>query len=301
MGFNKYFFLITILAVVSCQDKNSIDSISKYDKNTKQLPAVIYGDDNRLDLYAAPTMWQERALSTVALLRNSSLSDMGNGFYSLNGENYGSSYNLCEEEPFREQTKAAFCSGFLVAPDKIATAGHCIRTSSDCKKTKFVFGFAIAQKGLEPTQFASSEVYSCKEIIKSTEESTGADFSVVSLDRTVSNHPPLPLQNFVSNSGNPLLVIGHPAGIPVKISGGALVRSVNPKFYVANLDTYGGNSGSAVFNESTGEVVGILVRGETDFVYKNNCRVSNHCPDTGCRGEDVTRIDQVLPFLSNML
>lgn len=35
---------------------------------------------------------------------------------------------------------------------------------------------------------------------------------------------------------------------------------------------------------------GILVRGDTDFVRtENGCRVSNVCPTTGCRGEDITR------------
>ena len=53
-----------------------------------------------------------------------------------------------------------------------------------------------------------------------------------------------------------------------KVAGGAKVRSNNNGVYfVANLDTYGGNSGSAVFNLQTREVEGILVRGENDYVY----------------------------------
>ncbi|WP_420540401.1 S46 family peptidase (plasmid) [Paenibacillus polymyxa] len=44
---------------------------------------------------------------------------------------------------------------------------------------------------------------------------------------------------------------------------GAAVRDNPPNaFFVANLDTYGGNSGSPVFNSDTHEVEGILVRGE---------------------------------------
>jgi hypothetical protein len=66
-----------------------------------------------------------------------------------------------------------------------------------------------------------------------------------------------------------------------------------PGFFVANLDTYGGNSGSAVFNAATGLVEGILVRGEQDYVQKGDCRVSNVCPADGCRGEDVTKIAAV--------
>jgi hypothetical protein len=68
------------------------------------------------------------------------------------------------------------------------------------------------------------------------------------------------------------------------------VRDNTPvPFFAANLDTYGGNSGSPVFNATSGTVEGILVRGENDFVSNGSCYVSLVCPTTGCRGEDVTR------------
>ena len=37
-------------------------------------------------------------------------------------------------------------------------------------------------------------------------------------------------------------------------------------WFMANLDSFEGNSGSAVFNELTGEVEGILVRGKPDSI-----------------------------------
>ncbi len=87
------------------------------------------------------------------------------------------------------------------------------------------------------------------------------------------------------------MVIGHPAGLPTKVSGGAKVRDAGPTgHFVANLDTYGGNSGSAVFNAKTGLIEGILVRGEIDYTWRGGCKVSNTCADDGCRGEDVTKI-----------
>lgn len=73
-------------------------------------------------------------------------------------------------------------------------------------------------------------------------------------------------------------------------AGGAQVRNnTNDSYFVANLDIYGGNSGSSVLNAATGRVEGILVRGEADFVHNGGCYVSAVCPTTGCRGEDVTR------------
>ena len=32
------------------------------------------------------------------------------------------------------------------------------------------------------------------------------------------------------------------------------------------------------------------MRGEVDYTWRGNCRVSNTCSDDGCRGEDVTKI-----------
>ena len=93
-----------------------------------------------------------------------------------------------------------------------------------------------------------------------------------------------------------MLVIGHPSGLPTKIANRAYVRSnSHAAFFQANLDTYGGNSGSAVFDALTGVVEGILVRGERDYIYDydRRCMISKKCPDDGCRGEDVSRITRV--------
>ena len=67
--------------------------------------------------------------------------------------------------------------------------------------------------------------------------------------------------------------------------------------FTANLDTYGGNSGSPVFNSETHEVEGILVRGDTDFVPLGKCMVSAVCPTNGCIGEDCTRVSEFLDHL----
>jgi hypothetical protein len=92
-------------------------------------------------------------------------------------------------------------------------------------------------------------------------------------------------------NGQAVHVIGHPVGLPAKYAPNATVRDNAPAaFFVANLDTYGGNSGSPVFNSDTHEVEGILVRGERDFqTTPQGCTISFLCPNTGCRGEDCTR------------
>ena len=102
--------------------------------------------------------------------------------------------------------------------------------------------------------------------------------------------------------GTELVVIGHPTGLPTKIAGGAWVRqNTNNVYFQSNLDTFGGNSGSAVFDAETGTVEGILVRGETDYVYDSSrgCRVPKQCSNEGCRGEDVTRITNIKELMED--
>jgi V8-like Glu-specific endopeptidase len=209
---------------------------------------------------------------------------------------YAKYFNLCSDEKFYDQQQATWCSGFLIAPDLIATAGHCINSQAECEKTSFVFGFKKPSEGETVTTFQQDAVFQCKELIARTLEMSGADFAIVRLDRP-TNRAPLSLSKKLPSSSDELVVIGHPSGLSTKISGGAFLRSESNGFFVANTDTYGGNSGSAVFNAATGEVEGILVRGERDFVWRSTCKVSKKCADDECRGEDITKIAEVIKNL----
>jgi hypothetical protein len=256
---------------------------------------VIYGSDTRIDLYQVDSAkLRSLADSTVALFQSGGVAING-GTANLSTQNYGEMMGLCKEEPFYEQGSGAFCSGSLVAPDVIMTAGHCVPSADACAGIKFVFGFAVKEKGVLPDAVPAGEVYGCRELLGREQVGDGADWALVRLDRKVSGHKPLKL-NLTGKieAKTEILVIGHPAGLPTKVAGGAHVRDASKDgFFVANLNTYGGNSGSAVFNSITGLVEGILVRGEQDYVSKGNCRVSNVCPVDGCRGEDVTKIANV--------
>jgi hypothetical protein len=207
---------------------------------------------------------------------------------------------LCNGERFRDQPVGAFCSGFLVAPDIIATAGHCVDTSN-VTNTCFVFGFRMRNAVTAETTINDSDVYSGASIVG--RQQNGADWALVRLDRRVTNHRVVRIRRTGKIGDTQALhVIGHPVGLPTKFADGAAVRDNTPNaFFVANLDTYGGNSGSPVFNRDTHEVEGVLVRGETDFVPQGTCNVSLVCPDTGCAGEDCTRTTEFAQLVPDVL
>lgn len=257
---------------------------------------VIYGDDNRLDYHDVEPYWQDKMRSTVALVEGFKLTENSNGDFEMRTSHFGNSYNLCTDQAFFDQQRGAFCSGSLIAPDIVMTAGHCIRTAGDCDKVRLVFDFLYEEYSVLSNTYTADQVYSCKNIIKSYVNSHGADWALIRLDRSVANRTPLEVRTEgIVEEGSELVVIGHPSGLPSKYADGGFVRdnSIN-SYFRTNLDTFGGNSGSAVFNKDTGIIEGILVRGARDYVNVGNCRKVNECDEDGCRGEDVTRVDQVL-------
>ena len=299
----RIFILCFLLITASCSKENLSDNNmmqENFEVDTEVSSHVVYGSDGRLDLYEVEDANLKRlADSTVALIKKADLTTQS-GITTIRSKNYGTQMGLCSSEKYYEQDIAAFCSGFLVAPDIIVTAGHCIKSQSDCVGTQFVFGFNVKTAGLFPQQVSEAEVYNCREIIKTTIESNGTDFAVIKLDRAVTNHRSLAVRQTGSvQVGDPLVVVGHPAGLRTKITLGGKVRTsaTETSYFVANVDTYGGNSGSVVFNANTGLVEGILVRGEQDFTPKNGCYISKVCAEDTCRGEDITQISAVKSFI----
>jgi len=261
---------------------------------------VIYGDDGRLEYFQVQRAdVREAADSTAALIRTSNLQPQSNGKTKVTASSFKDFFGVCSSEPFANEPAGAMCSAFLVGDDMVATAGHCVNDTS-CAQSSFVFTYRMSAQGLPPTEVDSSEVYNCKAVLE-REQTAQQDYALVKLDRPVTGHRILTLAQSAPQVGDSLFVVGHPSGIPTKVAGGANVRSVSQGFFTANLDTYGGNSGSAIFNDKTLEVVGILVRGESDFVYnrQKQCSVSNHCSNDGCRGEDGTLISYITDALKN--
>ena len=297
--------LLSPALILGCtKDEPATSNPARNENLGRADETVIYGDDNRHE-YFEEVDASVRALSesTVALVKTSQLGSPVGGRRSLEAESFGSAYDLCSTERYFEQSTAAFCSGFLVGPNLIATAGHCIKSALDCSETSFVFDYAYKAKDAPPMSADEGNIYRCKSVVHTEAASTGADFAIVELDRPVTDRVPVLLrQTGELKVGDELTVIGHPAGLPMKIAGGAKARNTSPaNYFVANLDTYGGNSGSAVFNTKTHEVEGVLVRGETDFVWSpKGCSTSYVCKNDDCRGEDVTKISEVNKVLNSL-
>ena len=268
-------------------------SVSAFAK-TPVADKVIYGQDDRLDVFESnDNLMKELSLSTAAQILNRNLVETTPGVFSVKAETLAES-GMCKSERFANQPAAGNCSGFLVAGDKLVTAGHCINSDFDCQNHYWVFDFANKEKEEKGFTFTKDQVYRCSKIIERKKESgTQADYAVLKLERVVTGRTPLKFRTEGKPADDAVFtVIGHPTGLPTKITAAADMRNnTNPVYFVTNADTYGGNSGSAVVDSRTGIVEGILVRGDTDYSRtEEGCLGSVYRPQTGGRGEDVTRI-----------
>lgn len=261
---------------------------------------VIFGADDRKDVYQLTDPDQEKwAAATCALVYNWRMSfDEATQEYSMYTDPYWVTddgvtyYEACDEEPFGNQETAAFCSGFLIAPNVVATAGHCITDSYDMMNTYFVFGFEMESQTREVTEFSASQVYQPVAVLTHALDyyADGLDYGVFLLDRPVEMTGVVPFTMRAEGKvadDQPVGTIGHPNGLPKKVvfSDNTRVKeNDHPNYFTANTDALGGNSGSPVIDAETGLVEGILVRGSAlivHYVIQGNCFVSNVVPDTG--------------------
>lgn len=255
---------------------------------------VVYGEDNRLDLYRVTnSLHKTLANSTAAMMAvNQFKRSSANTFEIAAPRSLGESQNLCSGVAFADQPAAATCSGFLVAPDLIVTAGHCYKSFSTpenvCKSFAWVFDFNLSTSSKNPAKNISLQnIYLCKEVVEAQLSGT-TDFAIIRLDRKVVERSPLKFRDGgkVRNSTE-LVVIGNPTGIPTKVSPkGKITKNTDTNKFSTTLDTFQGNSGSAVFDASTGTVEGILIQGKTDYhpSIKGNeksCQIVNKCDDNG--------------------
>lgn len=297
----------TLLMVMSF---NLQASLIPFDENNTDL---IYGEDDRYEVDQYPNAdFRDKASAVAMRVSNRRLSEdrLDSSLINFPHRKLKNAIpNLCASERFTDQLSVGDCSGFLVAPNLLVTAGHCMNSDAECSGHKWVFDY---KEGT--TQFKKRDVYSCKKIISQKYTYTDqevSDYAVIELDRVVSDRTPLTRRKFGRvGLHTKLVVIGHPLGLPMKISDGAKVSRMNElererkfhswrmraNYFTANLDSYGGNSGSPVFNQKTGKVEGILIQGADDFIYNQelgctqSLRLSNSHLNTY---EKVMRINKI--------
>lgn len=285
---------------------------------------AIYGTDNRVEYSAATTQQRGWADAVGGLVPRSMVScpagaanctmtldsPLGGSTvevieYDAAGAQVKNLYPVCSGEAFDTQYTAPACSGFLVGPDLVATAGHCFdgrafgadgRGSLDaaeltrsCSNMSFVFGFTKESINAATTtaNVPAANHYRCTAVVEAqldiTENAAQTaiidkrDWAVFRLDRAVTGRKP----HAFRRSGRlapreALSVVGHPWGLPMKIAASGKTEAPqsgrpewdylwNARVFQHSADTEGGNSGSPIINSGSGMVEGIHIASPGSF------------------------------------
>jgi V8-like Glu-specific endopeptidase len=168
-----------------------------------------------------------------------------------------------------------------------------MRDTYDCEGYKWVFNYAHNSDD-KNIIIGKEDIYRCKEVVEAALNKVD-DYALIRLDRSVIKQKPLKYRQEGSISfDEKVFLIGNPTGMPLKIADSGYVVAKSESRFVTNLDSFEGNSGSAVFNSKTNLIEGILVSGEKDYEYDKSqkCYYTNVLDEQYGR-ESVTKITRV--------
>lgn len=230
---------------------------------------------------------QQDARSVVAFLCANRLSPKADGTYEvstipLQPPPTNPPQNVCVDQPFRTQAVAAFCSGVLVTTNRVATSANCLAQAKKIcggdfagsgSAVRAVFGFAMKDASSPPRFLPSADVFVPQRIVKQT-TGLAANWALVELNRSTDKRAvPLRLEK---SAGGTLRVIGHPQGLPAKVSQPQLTDNSASLTFTVSSSTVGQWPGTPVFNGDSPAIVGLVVDDPVSW----SCSPSNACCHT---------------------
>ena len=201
---------------------------------------------------------------------------------------------LCQAEMDKEQPLVGNCSGVLIAPDLILTAGQCFMSEQSCRDFEWVFDY----KGVTSNDRSLNRdnIYSCKKIIHVDQREGQDNLAIIQLDRKVTDRNFLPINNeeptsSIINS----VVVGNSFSLSTNVT--KPLETLNDSvIFNITADEFFPNPGSALINIDTMRLEGVVIGTGGGFVIdpENVCMKRNPCLDNSCSGTVVNNIS-ILP------
>jgi len=228
--------------------------------------AIIFGPDDRAEVNSGLTPMEAMVnAATATMIKKDNLS----AFISLEEKS-----NVCSDQKFSNQNAIGECTAFLVAPNLLMSAGHCMYVDGNdykttCDNMAFAFDFEVGVNNL-------SDVVECEEVIfHRWDPEESSDYALIKLKETIGDRPYLKLSKNIYK-GQELLSVGSGLGLPKKISRTGKVQKYKNKHLNYDLDLFGGNSGSPIVDKPTGEVIGVHIYGSPFDLIGDSCQKYNN-------------------------
>ena len=192
--------------------------------------------------------------------------------------------DVCEDVPFIKQVAIGSCSGVLIKPNLVATAGHCVDKNIFTKTWFFNYqngddlsykqGYKVQRIVFRHLDLIKSGYSFERNTINRQRQQIGVgplppdmhdysnyrDIALLELESDVEGYMPLKINFSPFTAGRKAISVGYPLGLTLKQNtNGSLKEMASPYYMTTNIETLQGNSGGPLFDVETGELIAITV------------------------------------------
>lgn len=250
------------------------------------------------------TTYKDHVLVKGGVLKNIPYDDEGN--------------TICPSQRYSEQMSLnCLGTGFFIGKNLVATAAHLFGDGEKlCEKVKighirFIAGVEEPLRKVDSGVLVpKSQVFkpSSAEIGRGKCKQTArGDWALIGVKpayaKSCGTYRPKALTIGTLKDSAYLYAFGHGLGLTLKFAFDARTNpysSSQADYFTGNLDMFGGNSGSPVFNAQTHELIGLLTGGEPDFKYEDSSKCLKYNEKDGSQfGEQILNIKALFSALEN--